>query len=830
MTDTNKVLKVVSRTDKAMASGIGDTQAMLKQSINRLEKRIMGLYNDLEVTKGGNLVGPRVNLKQAQSIHQDLTNLFEEEYGKGARRAVAGYNNVAKLIQGEFKEFDIAATYTKVDRDMINTLKEQAYTEYVQFGTNAQERIAQAMYDTVAGGGSFAELLAVTRGILQGGVDARGRSMAAYATQWANDGVMNFHQNVTLKKAKDASLITFLYYGDVMTTSRQFCIDRVGKVYSKKQIESWDGISWAGKSGPPLTYRGGYNCRHHWHPIKKDWVPGGEIPIQDIYKEQGIEIPRGGTIPAWPVKGSGKVNKKPGKPKPKPKGGDKYDRWVPDGTNTAEADAWAENIFQQGQRYSDEKGIGPCGPVADNIAEYLQGQGRWGRVMYCGYDDDFPHYVAVELDEADEVIRLWDPTNPYVIPKNRILKLKPGQKPKIYFKESYEYGPAQVMDKGEWARDDALYAMDDHQWWRGKLQKPKVAKAMPKPKPPEPPKFVPAKTKKEAEAVALQHMRRGYHDGYQKVTTGIEKNKPSVRFSHPGTPNKGGVTGKHRWVRENLYGKVRNIKKLDLKPMNAVNETMVDIQQTCQNLGIPRLRGMFVRKSADAAASMGDGVLELNYAITNRYWRGWSDEDFKQAEEQLTKVVAHLDKKVKRLAKNKHGDWREGLAPDQAMADWEYYSKKLKRKKEELAGIKKGQIKGDMVSEWKHGDSYPARPFSARSYYEFENQRLNNTLWHETGHHIHQQLFVNGYYDYHSPWMEGWLRDFRKWAGRAASRSGDKDADEWFAENYALWKNGKRDMVTPRAKKFFTYLQKVEDGKATIPDLQAKMAGGDFKK
>lgn len=56
-----------------------------------------------------------------------------------------------------------------------------------------------------------------------------------------------------------------IYSGTVIDTTRQFCEERVNKVFSRKQIDGWSELSWSGK---PAVYNpyidcGGYNCRHH---------------------------------------------------------------------------------------------------------------------------------------------------------------------------------------------------------------------------------------------------------------------------------------------------------------------------------------------------------------------------------------------------------------------------------------------------------------------------------------------------------------------------------------------------------------------------------------
>ncbi|KKN34702.1 hypothetical protein LCGC14_0790840, partial [marine sediment metagenome] len=300
MSNPKQVLKTAEAMSATLGSAVSNAQAQLKLSLKNLEGRIMADMATLKTSAAGTLIGPRVNLKQAQALHNKLATQFEEAYGAGVRRAVKGFNTVADEIVASWPDLNEAIQFTGVDKTMMDTLAKQAVAEFERFGAAAQEEIASAMYDQVVARAPFSDLVAKMGAILGTGVDATGRSMGRYADLWANDAIMNFHQSVTLKKAADAGLTTFLYYGNVIQTSRQFCIDRAGKVYSRKQIDSWNATSWQGKSGPPLMYRGGWNCRHHWHPIKEEWIPDGSIQPGDFFAEKGIAVVRGNTIPAWP--------------------------------------------------------------------------------------------------------------------------------------------------------------------------------------------------------------------------------------------------------------------------------------------------------------------------------------------------------------------------------------------------------------------------------------------------------------------------------------------------------------------------------------------------
>jgi len=275
------VIKVAESSNKFLASSIENHQRRLMEAINQLEKNIIDMVKEFKTTNG-TLLGPRVNMKQAQRVHAQLKKLFDETYGVEARAVSSGFDQAVKYIKNELGELDIAADFTSVDMDIINTLKKNTWGTFNQFGLAAQERMVDQMYSAILGKASFSSLVTNFQGILSGHKDARGRPMSMYANLYANDAIMNFHNSVSMKKAEDAGIDLFLYYGNLIATSRQFCIDRVKKVFSKEVIDSWDDVDWGGKSGPAYRDRGGYNCRHHWVPVRKSWLKEDVEVIEDV--------------------------------------------------------------------------------------------------------------------------------------------------------------------------------------------------------------------------------------------------------------------------------------------------------------------------------------------------------------------------------------------------------------------------------------------------------------------------------------------------------------------------------------------------------------------
>ena len=112
------------------------------------------------------------------------------------------------------------------------------------------------------------------------------------------------------------------------------------------------------------------------------------------------------------------------------------------------------------------------------------------------------------------------------------------------------------------------------------------------------------------------------------------------------------------------------------------------------------------------------------------------------------------------------------------------------------------------VSTWKLGDNKADRPFTAESYSDSYVDDLRSTMYHEFGHLVHQTHKASDLFSYYAPPVEKWMKN-KKLRGTAATRYADTNAEEWFAENFALWAAGKDELVTPR---FIKLINAIKNG------------------
>jgi len=73
------------------------------------------------------------------------------------------------------------------------------------------------------------------------------------------------YRTLHTKKANDAGIDKFLYFGSLVKDSRDFCIARAGKIFTRTEIESWNNLRWTGKieGSNVFVTLGGFRCRHH---------------------------------------------------------------------------------------------------------------------------------------------------------------------------------------------------------------------------------------------------------------------------------------------------------------------------------------------------------------------------------------------------------------------------------------------------------------------------------------------------------------------------------------------------------------------------------------
>ena len=282
--------------------------------------------------------------------------------------------------------------------------------------------------------------------------------------------------------------------------------------------------------------------------------------------------------------------------------------------------------------------------------------------------------------------------------------------------------------------------------------------------------FVPAKTVAEAEARIESLLK---HQPMQH---------PAMRFHDS--------RGRH-------IGKA-DLSGLDLERANELTRLLESAAAEADKLGIPRIRGVTLPAQPIASGTMGDGFLGIKASRPREVFLA----------KDVRSIVAP-DPIAKRLHAKQMVDRFARLAKSEkdvfAKHDWnvlrKHWEEELARRNssDALSQVYEGE-----VSKWAWGQEKALRPEHAHQFFPNGRDKFRSTVWHEFGHHAaeHQPpawriKLVETHSKVHSA-------SLGKRPGtdiaRAATQYGDTNTDEWFAENFTLWKMGRKDLVHSAAK------------------------------
>lgn len=253
---------------------------------------------------------------------------------------------------------------------------------------------------------------------------------------------------------------------------------------------------------------------------------------------------------------------------------------------------------------------------------------------------------------------------------------------------------------------------------------------------------------------------------------------------------------------------------------------------------VPNIRTV-VPVGGRATMSMGDGRLGINPT----YWNPKAQIAF-EGNETVLKKAAKKRAEATALRSElddiivKYRDEQDKAIPDAAtlrLLARDHKKKLAKAKAAEKAANKAEAAVPAPANTWQVGDDLDDRPWSAKEYYDNTEEQFANTIRHEFGHLVHQEHnrsgTEGGMFDTGTP-IEKYLEDLF-WADKSTGKRSpvrvfptkysEANHKEWWAENFALYNGGRKDLVDPKLSGLMDEMVS-KDGRLTVFD------GWDFRR
>ena len=179
-----------------------------------------------------------------------VTDYVKEYY------TVAGFSKKA-ILSGLEKAKWVERSIGYVGNDVIKG----GYLDTLMKNEIVRQEVKALMIRNISSNTGLAQLRKDLKDYVKGVGEQAGK-LERYYKQYAYDTFNQVDESINMQVADELDLQHFAYLGTEIKSTRQFCQDRIGGVFTRAEAEAWDNEDWGGKSGSFFPNRGGYNCRH----------------------------------------------------------------------------------------------------------------------------------------------------------------------------------------------------------------------------------------------------------------------------------------------------------------------------------------------------------------------------------------------------------------------------------------------------------------------------------------------------------------------------------------------------------------------------------------
>jgi hypothetical protein len=234
---------------------------------------------------GGFITLTKSNLIAVEEIANLLGQIFTEgEYLDSVTALANEFDEQALINDSYFKELDNDFTVPAIADDVFLARKAEALENLLGTGiaSNVSAPIKRELVSAVTTGASYSDTLRNIQALVTGTETTDGLLMR-YTRQLVSDSFAITDRSYTSVISEERGYDWFLYSGGLMDTSRNFCIERNGKFFHRKEVESWGNIpKWDGRmkgtnSRTIFTACGGYGCQHACQPVSVFAVPKVDV-------------------------------------------------------------------------------------------------------------------------------------------------------------------------------------------------------------------------------------------------------------------------------------------------------------------------------------------------------------------------------------------------------------------------------------------------------------------------------------------------------------------------------------------------------------------------
>lgn len=265
--------KLIVEIEKLQAQLVADMEAALPKIFAQLSDEVIGLVSELSLDPDDRAKTLRETITLKRKIADSLVE--NVTYQAAVASVVGGFEKIAKLTDDYMSL--ILDDYSR-KKDLYNAILRVNIdqTKNLLLGAGVRDNFSGAIQEVlkafVSGVGTSKELQKTLRTFIKGSATQK-PFLERYIRQTTSDAVMIFNREYINTISEDLNVKHYYYAGVIVADSRDFCIARTGRGFTRKEVEDWASLGkWQGRMPNTnkttiFSYCGGYNCQHELYPI-----------------------------------------------------------------------------------------------------------------------------------------------------------------------------------------------------------------------------------------------------------------------------------------------------------------------------------------------------------------------------------------------------------------------------------------------------------------------------------------------------------------------------------------------------------------------------------
>jgi uncharacterized protein with GYD domain len=230
---------------------------------------ISDLVQSLETDQDGRIAQTQTNVRKIGEIQTALVSAIAgSEYIDAVRTFLGDIDSGARLTDEIAKNIQRSFEPSEVVKQLLEISKQNALQSLL--GESMRARVTlpfvEQLTAAVATRSTLSETVKALRTVIEGDKDVDGRLVANVKTV-AQTAQAIADRNYSAQVNEAIGAEWYRYAGSEIDTTRDFCAERHGQYFHKKEIEGWADLNWDGKiaetnSRTIFSNAGGWNCRH----------------------------------------------------------------------------------------------------------------------------------------------------------------------------------------------------------------------------------------------------------------------------------------------------------------------------------------------------------------------------------------------------------------------------------------------------------------------------------------------------------------------------------------------------------------------------------------